>query len=455
MACRSPDTTLDDELDRHATKFSLDARDRGLAMELTYGVMRRLEYLDWRLTPVLNKPLTRLPEAIHMLLRLGAYQLLCLDRIPASAAVNESVRLTKSYTARLKRDWSGLVNAVLRNLLRAPEPLFPDLATDPAHALSVRYALPLWLCHRWIERLGLPQAEAACRTAGDVPALTLRVNRLRMSRAHFLDRCQHEGMAASPTSISPVGVALEHSGSVTSLPGFQDGDFYVEDEAAQLIPPILDPQPGELILDACAAPGGKTTHLADLMKNHGRIVAMDRQPTRLTLLGDNCRRLGVTIVDTVAGDARRQEDVLHALRHRHPQRPSSPLAEGNVVDRILLDAPCSGLGVLRRHPEGKWHKHQEMFQRHHDLQTQILTTVSAVLRPGGVLVYSTCSTEREETEDVIEHFCRTHPGWVRESVESWVPSSALSYVTAQGALSTMGNTCGMDEFYAVRLRKTS
>lgn len=455
LACRSHDTTLDDELDKNAAQFRLDARDRGLAMELAYGVLRRLEYLDWRLAPVLKKPLPRLPEAVQVLLRLGAYQLLFLDRIPASAAVDESVRLAKSYAVRLKRDWSGLVNAVLRNLLREPEPALPDPVIDPAHTLSVRHALPLWLCQRWIERLGGPQAEAACRAASEVPGLTLRVNRLRMSREQFLDRCHQEGIAANPTLVSPIGVALEKMGSVTSLPGFQDGDFYVEDEAAQLIPPILDPQPGELVLDACAAPGGKTTHLAELMKNQGRIVAMDRQPTRLALLRDNCRRLGITIVDTVAGDARKPQDILLALRQGHSHRPSPRLVESGFVDRVLLDAPCSGLGVLRRHPEGKWQKHQDMFQRHHDLQAQILTAVSAVLRPGGVLVYSTCSTEREETEDVVEHFCQTCPGWTREPVESWVPSSALSFVTAQGALSTMGNTCGMDGFYAVRLRKTS
>ena len=424
-------------------------------MELTYGVLRRLEHIDWRLAPVLKKPLARLPEAIQILIRLGAYQLLFLDRIPASAAVDESVRLAKSYAARLKRDWSGLVNAVLRNLIRVPEPPLPDPAIDPAHTLSVRHALPLWLCQRWIGRLGFTQAETACRTAAEVPALTLRVNRLRVTREHVLDRCRQEGITANPTPISPVGVVLEKSGPVTSLPGFQDGDFYVEDEAAQLIPPILDPQPGDLVLDACAAPGGKTTHLAELMKNQGRVLAMDRQTIRLALLRDNCRRLGITIVDTIAGDARRRQDILLAIRQRNSQRRPSRVAEDGFVDRILLDAPCSGLGVLRRHPEGKWQKHRDMFPRHQDLQIQILTAVSAVLRPGGVLVYSTCSTECEETEDVVERFCQTCPDWTRESVESWVPSSARSFVTAQGSLSTMGNTYGMDGFYAARLRRTS
>ncbi|MDH5642137.1 MAG: 16S rRNA (cytosine(967)-C(5))-methyltransferase RsmB [Nitrospira sp.] len=455
LACQSGEKTLDDETEKRASEFRLDARDRALAMELAYGVLRRLEFIDWRLAPILQKPLARLPIAIQMLARMGAYQLLYLDRIPASAAVNESVSLAKSYAARLKRDWSGLVNAVLRNLIRIPEPALPDPAIDPAHTFSIRYSVPLWLCQRWIERLGLTQAEAACRSASEVPALTLRVNRLRATREHVLDRCRQAGVVAAPSSISPVGLVLEKSGSVTSLPGFPEGDFYVEDEAAQLIPPILDPQPGDLVLDACAAPGGKATHLAELMKNQGRIVAMDRHKARLDLLRDNCRRLGLTIVRAVTGDARRHEDLSWALRQVDRQQRSSDAVGSGFADRILLDAPCSGLGVLRRHPEAKWQKHQDMFRRHHDLQIEILTAVSAVLRPGGVLVYSTCSTEREETEDVVECFCRTHPGWARESVEPWLPSAALSCVTARGALSTMGNICGMDGFYAARLRKIS
>ncbi len=438
LACQSQDKTLDDELERRATDFRLDSRDRGLAMELVYGVLRRLEFIDWRLAPVLQKPLSRLPAVVQMLLRLGAYQLLCMDRIPASAAVNESVQLAKSYTTRLGRDWSGLVNAVLRNLTREAEPALPNVETDPELALSIRYALPLWLCRRWVEQLGMAQAESLCRSTSDIPSLTLRVNRLRVTRDLFLDRLSRLGFTARPTAISPVGVILEKSGPVTALPGFQDGEFYVEDEAAQLIPPLLDPQPGEQILDACAAPGGKATHLAELMENHGHILAMDRQQARLDRLQDNCRRLGVSIVAPTMGDARKSQET-----------------PGGSFDRILLDAPCSGLGVLRRHPEAKWSKHQAMFARHHQLQKEILEAVAAVLRPGGVLVYSTCSTEQEETEDVIRQFCRAHPGWMRESVVPRLPSAALPFVTAQGALSTMGNPLGMDGFYAARLRKMS
>jgi 16S rRNA (cytosine967-C5)-methyltransferase len=441
LACQRSDLALDELIQQKVTPATVDPRDRALAMELTYGVLRRQETIDWRLSAVLTKPLARLPAVIQMLLRMGAYQLLFLDRVPPSAAVNETVTLAKAYAKKLGRDWSGLVNAVLRNLLRLPAPSWPEPGLHPAEFLSVRYAVPQWLSARWVERLGFEQAEAACRATSAVPGVTLRVNRRRLTREDFLERLRQEGIAARPTAISSVGVALDKGQLVDSLPGFRTGDFYVEDEAAQLIAPLLDPQPGQAVLDACAAPGGKATHLAELMDNRGHIVAMDRQQERLKLLQDNCRRLGVSIVQPVAGDARTPIEVLG--------NATAPVA----FDRVLLDAPCSGLGVLRRHPEAKWKKHTGMLRRHRQLQLDILIGVSAVLRPGGVLVYSTCSTEWEETEEVVGGFCDAHPEWTREPVAPWLPSTALPFVTAHGALSTMGNECGMDGFYAARLRK--
>ncbi len=439
-------------LDRALARCSFDSRERALTVELTYGVLRRLATIDWRLEPVLDKPLPRLPVVVQMVLRLGAYQFLFLDRIPQSAAVNESVNLARAFAGTLGRDWSGFVNAVLRALLRHPSEPWPRMDTDAAQALAVRYSVPGWLSRRWVERLGTVSAEAACEGVSEVPPVTLRVNRLITTREELLKAFEQNGIAAKPTSMSPFGIMLE-GGSVPSLPGYHEGAFYVEDEAAQLIPSLLDPQPEDIVLDACAAPGGKTTHLADLMHNKGTIYAVDRKGTRLDILRTNCHRLGIQIVVPIVGDIRQphewlptiETEGLHPMKRRRVDEP--------FVDRILVDAPCSGLGVLRRHPEAKWRKDEQAFPRHQALQCQILEAVAPCLRPGGVLVYSTCSTEPEENEDVIERFCRAHAEFQREAVTPWLPAAARGLITEQGALSTMGNRFSMDGFFAARLRK--
>ncbi len=439
-----------DELIDHQAGSITQHRDRSLMMELVYGVLRRQETIDWRLGAVLSKPLHRLPTVVQMVLRLGAYQLLFLDRIPQSAAVNETVLLAKARAKKLGRDWSGLANGVLRNLIRVPEPALPDSVAHPAQSLSIRYGIPLWLVERWLDRSEYEQTESACRATSTIPAVTLRVNNSRLTRDEFLERLQRAGIAARPTLISPVGVVLEKGLDVTSLPGFPTGDFYVEDEAAQLIPPILDPKPGEVILDACAAPGGKTTHLAERMGDRGTIYAIDRKAVRLELLRQNCERLGVQGVVSIVGDLRTPSEWSRRIAPEAKSHEGLPL-----FDRILVDAPCSGLGVLRRHPEAKYRKNSSAFARHRQLQSEILASAAPCLRPGGVLVYSTCSTETEETEEVVSSFCQAYPNWVRESVAPWLPSAALPFVTTCGALSTRGNDCGMDGFYAARLRRNA
>ena len=440
-------------LDRALARCSFDSRERALTVELTYGVLRRLATIDWRLEPVLEKPLPRLPVVVQMVLRLGAYQLLFLDRIPQSAAVNESVSLARGFAGTVGRDWSGFVNAVLRALLRHPPLPWPSMDPDAAQALAVRYSVPEWLSRRWVERLGVVSAEAACEGVSAVPPLTLRVNQLITNRGALLEKFAQMGIAAKPTSVSPFGILLKEGGSIPSLPGFQEGDFYVEDEAAQLIPPLLDPQPGDIVLDACAAPGGKATHLADLMHNKGTIYAVDRKGARLDLLRSNCFRLGVQIVVPIVGDIRRPLEWLHKIETAAPPSVKKARVGEPSVDRILVDAPCSGLGVLRRHPEAKWRKDEQALPRHQELQCQILEAVAPCLRPGGVLVYSTCSTEPEENEDVIERFCRAHSEFHRESVVPWLPHAAQGFVTEHDALSTVGNRFSMDGFYAARLRK--
>ena len=436
MSVERAQTFADDALDHAVSRSTLDIRDRALALELVYGVLRHQSALDWRLNHVATKSMAKLPARIRMALRLGAYQLLHLDRIPPSAAVNESVALMK--TGGTSAHWPGFVNAVLRALTRTPAPPWPDRVTDPVRALSIQHACPAWLAERWIARLGVQDAEALCRAMTDIPPLTIRVNTLRTTRDVLASQLTELGCVVTPTRISPVGLILEKFGSVADLPLFRDGTFYVEDEAAQLVAPILDPQPGESVLDACAAPGGKTTHLAALMQNQGEIIAVDKHAARLCLLEDNCARLGISIVRTLRADA---------------ASPLPPTLREHLFDRILLDAPCSGLGVLRRHPEGKWRKEVELLKQHQTLQCRLLEQAGNRLRPGGVLVYSTCTSEPEENEQVIDQFCSAHKEFRRESVAPWLPSQGSSLVTGRGDLSTMRNDDSMDLFFAARLRK--
>lgn len=433
------DVPADERLDAGLARAGLDQRDRALAHELVYGVLRHRASLDWRLGLVADRPVERLPLVVRGALWLGAYQLLHLDRVPASAAVDESVDLVKRLPGG---HWAGFVNAVLRRLAREPAPPWPSLETDPLRSLSLRYSCPSWLAARWLARYGPAKAEAACRATTVAPPLTIRANRLKTTREALAEALTAEGCVVRPTAYSPDGLLVEKRGAVTDLPQFEQGLFYVEDEAAQLVARLLDPRPGELVLDACAAPGGKATHLAAMMRDRGEIVALDRSDARLARLRENCRRLGIHIVRPLAADAA-------AERHDHP-------ALARAFDRVLVDAPCSGLGVLRRHPEGKWRKGEADLAAHHAAQARLLDGAARRLRPGGVLVYSTCSPEPEENEQVIDEFCDRHPEFQRESVEPWLPPGGSGLVTVRGDLSTQFSPdAAMDAFFAARLRKVA
>ncbi|HET8580775.1 MAG TPA: 16S rRNA (cytosine(967)-C(5))-methyltransferase RsmB, partial [Nitrospiraceae bacterium] len=337
----------DDALDHSLSRAGLDMRDRALVFELVYGVLRHRATLDWRLDQVADRTISRLPSLVKTALRLGAYQLLYLEKIPPSASVNESVKLVRFGKQRPSKDWTGFVNAVLRSLIREPTPPWPNPAEDPVAALSVRYSCPKWLTQRWLDRFGSAPAESLCRATITIPPLTIRTNTLRLTREALKANLVRAGYQVKATVISSVGLILDKCGPVTELPQFRAGEFYVEDEAAQLVSCVVAPQPGERVLDACAAPGGKATHMAALMQNRGEIVAIDRSEKRLHLLEENWRRIGARIITMVAADVTKdlsgKEKVVAGLLER-------------PFDRILLDAPCSGLGVLRRHPEGKWQK---------------------------------------------------------------------------------------------------
>ncbi|MFQ5780604.1 MAG: 16S rRNA (cytosine(967)-C(5))-methyltransferase RsmB, partial [Nitrospiria bacterium] len=411
-------------IDRYLQVRRLHRKERALLTELVYGVFRQRGLLDWQIDHFSTVRLIRPP--VRNILRLGLYQLLFLNKIPPSAAVDTSVALSKEAGGVSA---SRLVNGLLRNILRQKGDLPTPDPADPALFISVTGSHPVWMVRRWLKRWGKKRAIELCRLNNEVPPMTLRVNPLKVDRKALMDELENEGATVYPTSLSPVGLSIRGV-SVRSLPSYQRGCFYIQDEGAQLIGNLVDPQPGEAVLDACAAPGGKTAHLAELMQGKGRVVATDIDPDRIGLIEENLKRLQTSGVSV--------------------ESSAEAMAPGRRYDRILIDAPCSALGILRRIPEGKWKKRPSIIQTYSKVQREILEKTVDHLKVGGRLVYATCSTEPEENEDVVEAFSKAHPELKVEDLSESLPPAARKYLNEKGCFTTLFNSDRMDRFFAVR-----
>lgn len=419
-------------IDIELSSGALTGPDRGLYAELVFGVLRRQGTLDHILQQLLEKPMVELDPLALVILRIGLYQLTCLDRIPESAAVNESVNLAKLITPGT----SGLINAVLRNYLRRRDTIsFPDLTADPAAAIAARHSQPEWLVEQWIAQLGAVEAQQLAEASSQQPPLTLRVNTLRSERDQLLREFETQGIEAAPCRFSPDGITLSGRHTVSALPGFETGLFAVQDEASQLAGRLLGAEPGERVWDACCAPGGKTCHIAQIMDDRGELIATDISRSKLALVQDNLRRLGISSVSTAVAD-------LH-------QPDTFP--EGSF-DRILLDAPCSGLGVIRRNPEAKWRLFSGDITRLAAVQKTLLKNASDRLKPGGTLLYSTCSTSEAENELVVEDFLLHNHGFVLENLNDLFPQWS-ELIAFYGMFRVWPHRHGMDGFFAARIRR--
>jgi 16S rRNA (cytosine967-C5)-methyltransferase len=417
-------------LDAEIAARALSPRDTALATELVYGTLRWQRYLDWILARHSRRALTSLDTRVLVLLRMTAYQIAFLERIPAFAAVSDAVTLAR---ARGKRGVPEFVNAVLRSFTRmAPSDREPPEPGDPVEALALRLSFPSWLAARWCSRYGLDETAALMRAMNARPPLTIRTNTLRTTRDALLARLAHDdGLDASPTAHAPEGIVIAHGGAPAAWRPFADGAFAVQDEASMLVARLLDPRPGDTVADACAAPGTKTTHLAQLMDDRGRIVAFDPMPARLARVSAATARLGVSIVEPRAGAV---EDLADGMR--------------DACDGVLVDAPCTNLGVLRRNPEVKWRREARDIAGSAARQHAILGAAAVMVRPGGSLVYATCSLEPEENEDVTAAFLAVRTDFAIER-----PSEFPLPLEADGFLRCRPHRHGTDGFTAVRLRR--
>jgi 16S rRNA (cytosine967-C5)-methyltransferase len=421
--CRSGDAFVQEVLDAHLNRTPLSPADRRLATHLAYGVLRRRGSLDALLRPLLTRQPHQVEPWLWDALHLGAYQLAFLSHVPAHAALHETVELAALWG---RPGAKGFLNGVLRSLLRLltdertdrpaadalplekgayrrlARPVLPDPATKSVEYLSA-FSLPRWLARRWAERYPWDECvRLGFWFAGPAP-LWLRVNPLRTDRDSFLAALRQAGIAAEPGD-HPQAVRLEESASIRELPGYAEGWFTVQDQSAMRVASALDPRPGWRVLDLCAAPGGKTTHLAELMRNEGQIIACDVDDDRLKTVSELCGRLGVGIVEA---------------RRLHPETNEEP--PPGPFDGVLVDVPCSNTGVLGRRPEVRWRLRPADFTHLVRLQTKLLLWAGERVRPSGVVVYSTCSTEPEENGGVVRSALQGLRELVLEAEEEQVP----------------------------------
>ncbi|MEA3464496.1 MAG: 16S rRNA (cytosine(967)-C(5))-methyltransferase RsmB [Thermodesulfobacteriota bacterium] len=426
------DLALDGALDAMP---DLDRRERGLATQLVYGVLRRRGNLDHILAAYCRQSLAKLEPQALCLLRLGVYQLFYLDKVPRRAAVHSTVELARQMG--LERV-TGLVNGILRSCIREPQRVkWPDADVDPIGWLTHYGSLPCWLAKRWLNEFGGEEAGLLAKAMLQVPPVTLRVNTLKIDRDAFIEKLAKADIVARATRFAPEGVVIE-SGQLRLLSVDDTTLYQIQDEASMLIAHLLAPKAGDRVLDACSAPGGKTTHLAALSNNRAEIAALDLHQKRLTLVQQSAERLGCTSITT------------------HPWDMTQPcsLFPKEHFDRVLVDAPCSGLGVLRRNPESRWRRGEKDVCRLAKLQRKILVQAAELVAPGGLLLYSLCTTTAEESKQVVESFLAQHTDFKQEDLRSSSPDHWAELFDEQGRLSTLTTYHdGMDCFFAVALRR--
>lgn len=417
------DRVLETELNR----FPLSDQDRSLTTELVYGTLRWQGRLDRIIRRLYHGDVRSIPDSILTVLRLGLYQILFLNRIPSHAAVNESVRLAKLSAAT---KWGNVVNGMLRTYLRNPESVQPTITeSDPVETIAGWMSHPAWLIRRWLEEFGFNRTVQICEANNQRPPIGLRINRMKTNPDEIAEELDDQGIDYQYSEFVPDWLAVRKFGpAVRQL--LNNGLVSVQDGSAALVARLIDPQPDECILDMAAAPGGKCSHMAELSGDTSTIVAADRHVSRVRKMNEGFRRLGIRNVHPVTADSRR----LPILK----------------ADKILLDAPCSGMGVIRRRVELRWRMEEEEIQNLVILQRALLEEAYAILNSNGVLVYSTCTVCHEENKEMIEWFLNKHPECEIEPADGRVSKSVIS---DYGSIETWPDQHGLDGSFAIRMRK--
>lgn len=412
-------------------KNPLDRRQRAFTYQLVMGTLRYRGTLDWFLEKTCNTSIDELTPWIRNILRMGLYQILYLDRVPKSAAVNESVKLAKKYG---HSGTAGLVNAVLRNAKREVFSEKFDVLDDlTVQDISVKYSHPPWMVGLFIADWGRERALEIMRYNNEIPPLVARTNTLRATREELIQQLKDEEVDASCLPQVEEAIELHTTSSPASLQAYRCGHLYFQDSSSMLAAHCLDAKPGQRILDVCAGPGGKATHIAALMKNSGAVYAIDIHGHRIALIEKNAQRLGVAIIET------RRQDATTGLVEQYKE-----------MDGAIVDAPCSGIGGLRRRLDLKWRLRPDQIEELVRLQAKLLSNAAECVRPGGILLYCTCTVTRRENLGIVERFVDDHPGY---SVDSEFPIQLREYSTKEGFVQIMPGNENMEGFFIARFRR--
>ena len=426
------DRLIENKVDK---KKFLSKQDRALFNIIIYGVLRQKKRLDYIIKHFSKLPLDKIENNILNILRIGTFQLKFLNKIPASAAVNTSVELAKKH----KNQWSAnFVNAILRNILRNPNlPQFPNEQNDILKYISVAESFPQWLIKKWIKLIGAKNTKLLCESLNKTPNITIRTNKLKISRAELIGELASFVNDISACKISPDGITFKKpTTSIDKLYGYKQGYFQVQDEAAQFAALMLAPKPEDKVLDAFAGLGGKTGHIAALMNNKGKIVAADYDKNKLARLNNSAKRLGITNIETKEIDFLKKQII----------------SEQKKFDKILIDAPCSGLGVIRRNPDTKWSISEKDLQKNKKRQIKLLENLSEYVKKNGIILYTVCSAEPEENEEVIKAFLNNHPQFILE--KPWADEEFLLKISYSDKLyKTFTHIHNTDCFFYASLKK--
>jgi len=414
-------------------KGSENVKDENLVREIVYGVIENLTYIDYIISKLSKKKIDKIHPLILEILRIGVYQIAFTDKIPHRAAVNESVNLGKKY---VHKGAAGFINGVLRSFSRNKEQIMEIDEKDRLKFLSIKYSHPKWMIKRWIEFYGEDFTEELLIANNSKPKLNLRVNTLKTDRNSLMKVLLDYGYNVHETKYAKDGIVVENPTRITEIDEFIQGHFIIQDESSMLVGQIANPKENSIVLDLCSAPGGKATHLAQIMNNKGKIICWDIYEHKLELVRENANRLGINIIETKLQDAQiLDEDMI------------------GIADMCIVDAPCSGLGIIRRRPEIKWNRKQEDIEDLARIQRNILNNASKYVKPGGVIIYSTCTIEQKENINTVMEFLKENKDFILTPFDKLVDFDVNTVSSEDGYIQMFPNLHGTDGFFIARIQK--